>query len=48
MRPLVEAIAALDAEYEAGQVGEEEYRRRREALKRQARDGIRNELHEFH
>lgn len=40
VRPLVNAIAALDADYEAGRIGEKEYRRRREALKRQAREKI--------
>jgi hypothetical protein len=38
IRPQIEAIAALDADYQAGQVEEEEYRRRREALKREARN----------
>ncbi len=46
VRPLIEAIAALDADYEAGRVGEKEYRRRREALQRQAREAFRKELHE--
>jgi hypothetical protein len=36
IRPQIEAIAALDAEYQAGQLDEKEYRRRRDALKRQA------------
>lgn len=36
VRPQIEAIAALDADYQAGRVGETEYRRRREALKREA------------
>jgi hypothetical protein len=36
-RPLVEAIAALDAGFEAGQVGERTYRRKRKALKQQLR-----------
>jgi hypothetical protein len=40
VRPQIEAIAALDADYQAGQVEEEEYRRRREALKREAREKI--------
>jgi len=40
IRPQIEAIAALDADYQAGQVEEEEYRRRREALKREAREKI--------
>jgi hypothetical protein len=34
-RPLVEAIAALDTDFEAGQIGEKAYRKRRKALKRQ-------------
>lgn len=38
IRPQIEAIAALDADYQAGRVGEREYRRRREALKREARE----------
>ncbi len=41
VRPLVEAIAALDADYEAGRIGEKEYQRQREALKRQARERMR-------
>jgi hypothetical protein len=36
-RPLVEAIAALDADFEAGQVVEGAYRRKRKALKQQLR-----------
>jgi hypothetical protein len=36
VRPQIEAIAALDADYQAGRVGEKEYRRQREALKREA------------
>jgi hypothetical protein len=36
-RPLVEAIAALDAGFEAGQVVEGAYRRKRKALQRQLR-----------
>lgn len=34
-RPFVEAIAALDADFEAGKIGEAAYRQKREALKRQ-------------
>lgn len=41
VRPLIEAIAALDADYEAGRVSEKEYRRQREALKRQVREKMR-------
>ncbi len=40
IRPQIEAIAALDADYQAGRVEEKEYRRRREALKREAREKI--------
>ena len=40
IRPQIEAIAALDADYQAGRVEEKEYRRRREALKREARKKI--------
>lgn len=40
IRPQIEAIAALDADYQAGRVGEREYRRRREALKWEARERI--------
>lgn len=40
IRSQIEAIAALDADYQAGRVGEKEYRRRREALKREAREKI--------
>ncbi len=36
VRAQVEAIAALDAAYQAGQLDEKEYRRRRDALKREA------------
>ncbi len=36
IRPQIEAIAALDADYQAGQLNEQEYRRRRNALKREA------------
>lgn len=36
-RPLVESIAALDADYEAGRVTEKTYRQRRKSLKRQVR-----------
>lgn len=36
-RPLVEAIAALDADFEAGQVAEKSYRNKRKTLKRQLR-----------
>jgi hypothetical protein len=34
-RPLVEAIATLDADFEAGEVAEKSYQRKRRALKRQ-------------
>ena len=37
VRPLVEAIVALDAEYEAGKMGEKAYRKKRRELKRQVR-----------
>ncbi|MBC7228487.1 MAG: hypothetical protein H5T61_14850 [Thermoflexales bacterium] len=43
VRAQVEAIAALDEEYQQGQLGEKEYRRRREALKREARDKVEQE-----
>lgn len=36
-RPLVEEIAALDADFEAGRVEERAYRQKRDALKRRAR-----------
>jgi hypothetical protein len=36
-RPLVEAIAALDADFQAGEVAEKSYQRKRRALKRQLR-----------
>ena len=36
-RPLVEAIATLDADFEAGEVAERSYQRKRRALKRQLR-----------
>ncbi|MEE8389170.1 MAG: hypothetical protein V3S14_00015 [Anaerolineae bacterium] len=36
-RPLVEAIAALDASFETGQVQEGAYRKKRRSLKRQLR-----------
>jgi hypothetical protein len=36
-RPLVENIAALDADFEVGQVSENSYSQRRSALKRQLR-----------
>jgi hypothetical protein len=42
-RPLVEAIAALDADFEAGQVTEKPYRRKRRALKRQLRALLRDD-----
>lgn len=42
VRPLIEAIAALDADYEAGRVGEKEYYHRRETLKRQAREKMKH------
>ena len=35
--PLVKSIAALDADLEAGQIGEKAYRKKRKALKRQVR-----------
>jgi hypothetical protein len=35
LRAQVEAIAALDQDYEAGLVGEDQYRQKREALKQQ-------------
>jgi hypothetical protein len=37
VRPLVRAIARLDADFEAGRIVEGEYRRQREALKQQVR-----------
>jgi len=40
IRPQIEAIVALDADYQAGRVGEKEYRRQREALKQEAREKI--------
>lgn len=43
VRAQVEAIAALDEEYQQGHLGEKEYRRRREALKREARDKVEQE-----
>ena len=40
IRPQIEAIVALDADYQAGRVEEKEYRRRRDALKQEAREKI--------
>jgi hypothetical protein len=40
IRPQIEAIVALDADYQAGRVEEKEYRRQREALKQEAREKI--------
>jgi hypothetical protein len=41
-RPLVEAIAALDADFEAGPMTEQTYRRKRRSLKRRLRALVRN------
>jgi flagellar biosynthesis component FlhA len=37
-RPVVEEIAALDADFKAGRVEEEPYRQKRDALKRCVRE----------
>jgi len=37
VRPLVRAIARLDADFEAGRIGQDAYRQQREALKQQVR-----------
>jgi hypothetical protein len=37
VRPLVEAIAALDVEFESGELPEERYRAQRDSLKQQIR-----------
>jgi hypothetical protein len=39
-RPLVDEIAALDADFEAGRVEEEVYRQKRDALKRRVREAL--------
>lgn len=41
VRPQIEAIAALDEEYQAGHLDERTYRRRREALKQEALERMR-------
>ncbi len=41
VRAQIEAIAALDDDYQAGRLDEKEYRRRREALKREVYRGLR-------
>ncbi len=43
IRSRIEAIAALDEDYQAGRLDEKEYRRRREALKREALEKVKIE-----
>ncbi len=45
-RPLVEAMAKLDGDFEAGQVAEEAYRRERASLRRQVRAALGSEGHD--